>query len=146
MVLNRLDLRRVAGLAGVSLAVVLLTYSYTSAFAAKSSQERATEILHQPLRCWPALEYVVSSADVRPADDVQKTVVYFRGDRHPAWSFVPMTLNAQGTWVAIVPKTQPERGYPNGDTDGHGRPPNQLVRNRHEQRTLHGLRCLRSCF
>ena len=108
MVPNRLDQRRVAGLAGASLTVVLLTCGYTSAFAANRSEEQATEIIHQPLRCWPAEEYVVLSVDVRPRGDVQKNLVYFRWDRHAAWNFVPMTLNARGAWVAIVPKTQPE--------------------------------------
>ena len=63
MVPNRLDLRRVAALAGASLAVVLLTCGNTSALAANSSEEQAPEIIHQPLSCWPAEEYVVLSAD-----------------------------------------------------------------------------------
>ena len=88
--------------------VVLLTFGYTFAYAASAPVEQATEIIHQSLRCWPAEEYVVVSMDVRPAGDVQKNLVYFRWDRHAAWHFVPMILNAQGAWVAILPKTQPE--------------------------------------
>ena len=108
MMPNRLDLRRVAGLADASLLVALLSHGYASAYAASAPMEQATEIIHQSLRCWPAEEYVVVSVDVRPAGDVHKNLVYFRWDRHAGWYFVPMILNAQGAWVAILPKTQPE--------------------------------------
>lgn len=107
MVPNRLGQRRVAGLAGASLMAMLLTCGHLSALSAAPSEEPPTEIVHAPLECWPAQEHIVLSADVQPSGDVKKMLAYFRWDRHAAWYFVPMQLNAQGMWVGVMPKTQP---------------------------------------